>query len=102
MLISADCEDMVLVCELCPKLPIVAAGFICVATFQCIRPRITPLHSYHLQPCIERSIIGNGRPVTNVAHAKDKWVSVASGSVSLFALLEAQSREILMDQAMSV
>lgn len=73
-----------------------------MAAFLCIRPRITPLHSYRLQPCIERSIIGNGRPGTNVAHAKDKWVSVASGSVSLFTLVELQSREILMDQAMTV
>ena len=102
MLISADCEEMVLVCGLCPRLPIVAAGFILIAAFLCIKPRITPLHSYHLQSCIERSITGNGRLATNMAHAKDKWVNVASGSVLLFTLVEPQSREILMDQAMSV
>lgn len=93
---------MVLVFELRLKLPIVAAGFIHIAAFLCIRPRITPLRGYHLQPCIERSIIGNGQPVMNVAYAKDKWVSVTSGSVLLFTLVEPQSREILMDQAMSV
>jgi len=69
LLISADCEKMVLVCELYPKLPIAATGFIYIAAFLCIRPRITPLHSCHPQPCIETSIIGNGRPVTNVTHA---------------------------------
>lgn len=102
LLVSADCEEMVLVCELCPKLPVLAAGFIHVAAFLCIRPRIMPVHTCHLQPCIERSVTGNGGPVTNVAHAKGKWVSVASGSVSLFTLVEPPSREILMDQAMSV
>lgn len=79
MPISVDGEEMVPVCDLCPKLSIPAAGFIHIASFLCIRPRITPLHSYHFQLRIGRSVTGNGKPVTNVSHAKDKWVSVASG-----------------------
>lgn len=101
-LICADCKEMVPIHDLCPKLPIVSVGFIHVAVFLFIRPRITSLCRYILQPCIERSVIRNGRPVMKVPYAKDKWVSVAFGSVSLFILVELQSGDILMDPAMSV
>lgn len=79
LLISADGEENVLVCDFCPKLSIAAVEFIHIASFLCVRPRINPLHSYHLQLFIGRSPTGYGKPMTNVSHAKDKWVSFASG-----------------------